>query len=374
MNGPTMIEPGKAAGASPFHAGELAVQRRAGVAEHADVAGRIGIRGFMPEQHRTFFAQLPWFIVGGVDAGGQPWATLRAGEPGFVAAPDPVTLRVAGGALRDDPLADAWRPGAPFGGLGIELPTRRRNRVNGTVAALDGAVLSVAVTQSFGNCPKYIQRRAPEPVAPAWPAVPLRRASALDEADRALIARADTFFVASANLDPDAHHARGVDVSHRGGLPGFVRVDDARTLTVPDYSGNRYFNTLGNFVSNPRAGLLFVDFESGDLLYVAARAEIVWDGPDLAAFEGAQRLVRFRLSEVRRSEAALPFRWSAAEYAPQFTRAGAGGAGGGAQGAGPGQRTGAGGDDGSERAARRGDQAAPLAALATATRVCLPPR
>lgn len=328
MNGPTTIERGQAAGASPFHAGELAVQRRAGVAEHADASGRIGIRGFMPEQHRTFFAQLPWFIVGGVDADGQPWATLRAGEPGFVASPDPVTLRVAGGALRDDPLAGAWRPGAPFGGLGIELPTRRRNRVNGVVTALDGAALSIAVTQSFGNCPKYIQRRTPEPAAPAWPAAPLRRASALDEADRALIARADTFFVASANLDPDAHHARGVDVSHRGGLPGFVRVDDTRTLTVPDYSGNRYFNTLGNFVSNPRAGLLFVDFERGDLLYVAARAEIVWDGPDLAAFEGAQRLVRFHLSEVRRSEAALPFRWSAAEYAPQFARLGAGAAGG----------------------------------------------
>ncbi|GAB7535915.1 pyridoxamine 5'-phosphate oxidase family protein [Burkholderia sp. 3C] len=306
---------------SPFHAGELAVQRQAGVDEFADAAGRVGIRAFMPDQHRTFYAQLPWFVVGGVDRDGQPWATLRAGEPGFVDSPDARTLRLQGGALRDDPLADAWQPGAPFGGLGIELPTRRRNRVNGTVASLDGTAMSIAVTQSFGNCPKYIQRRTPEPVELPHRAPPLRRAEVLGEAERELIARADTFFVASANLDADARVARGVDVSHRGGPPGFVRVDDERTLTVPDYAGNRFFNTLGNFVSNPRAGLLFVDFARGDLLYVAAEAEIVWDGPDLAAFEGAQRLVRYRLREVRRSEAALPFRWSEAELAPQFASA-----------------------------------------------------
>ncbi len=305
---------------SPFHAGELAVQQRAGVSEFADAAGRVSIRSFMPEQHRIFFAQLPWFVVGGVDRDGQPWATLRTGEPGFVSSPDNVTLRVAGGAQRDDPLAEAWQPGAPFGGLGIELPTRRRNRINGTVASSAADVLEIAVTQSFGNCPKYIQRRTPEPVAPAEPAPPLVRADVLGEAERDFIARADTFFVASANLDADARRARGVDVSHRGGPPGFVRVDDARTLTVPDYAGNRFFNTLGNFASNPRAGLLFVDFDGGDLLYVAADAEIVWDGPELAQFEGAQRLVRYRLREVRRSTRALPFRWSAAELAPQFER------------------------------------------------------
>lgn len=303
---------------SPFHAGELAVQRQAGVSDFADAAGRVSIRAFMPDQHRNFYAQLPWFVVGGVDRDGQPWATLRTGEPGFIDSPDAQTLRLQGGALRDDPLADAWQPGAPFGGLGIELPTRRRNRVNGTVAALDGTTMSIAITQSFGNCPKYIQRRTPEPVALPRHAPPLHRADALGEAERELIARADTFFVASANLDADARVARGVDVSHRGGPPGFVRVDDARTLTVPDYAGNRFFNTLGNFVSNPRAGLLFIDFARGDVLYVAADAEIVWDGPDLAAFEGAQRLVRYRLREVRRSEAALPFRWTEPELAPQF--------------------------------------------------------
>lgn len=329
MNAPTAAVPGWELDAAPFHAGELAVQQRAGVTDAAGAAGRRGIRRFMPDQHRTFFAQLPFFVLGGVDAHGQPWATLRAGALGFVMSPDARTLRIAAPALPGDPLAGAWRPGAPLGGLGIEFDTRRRNRVNGVVRAVDGDALTIAVEQSFGNCAKYIQGRTPTLVArdgdtQVEPDVSDR----LNDADRALLAQADTFFVASANTSADAGAARGADVSHRGGMPGFVRVDDAHTLTTPDFSGNRFFNTLGNLLHDPRAGLLFVDFDSGDLLYVAARAEIVWDGPLVASFVGAQRVVRFHVREVRRMRAVLPFRWSAVERAPQFAAmtAAAGGA------------------------------------------------
>ncbi|MBN3821586.1 pyridoxamine 5'-phosphate oxidase, partial [Paraburkholderia sp. Se-20369] len=215
--------------------------------------------------------------------------------------------------------AGTWRPGAPLGGLGIEFHTRRRNRVNGVVQAVDGTALTIAVEQSFGNCAKYIQGRKPafEPrVAGVPPAI--ERSARLSDADRALLSRADTFFVASANTSMEAGVARGADVSHRGGMPGFVRVDDDATLTTPDFSGNRLFNTLGNLHHDPRAGLLFIDFERGDLLYVAALAEIVWDGPLVASFDGAQRVVRYRVQEVRRSPAVLPLRWSAVEWAPQF--------------------------------------------------------
>ncbi|WP_323122330.1 2Fe-2S iron-sulfur cluster-binding protein [Burkholderia alba] len=303
---------------TPFHEGERAAQHRAGVADLADASAR-GIRTYMTDQHREFFAQLPFVIVGGVDAAGQPWATLRVGAPGFARSPEPRTLVLAGGELRDDPLAGTWRAGSALGMLGLEPHTRRRNRMNGVIASLDGDAMAVTVGQSFGNCPKYIQSRTPERIAPdsAMPA-PQRRAARLDAADRALLARADTFFIASANTAADAGGARGVDVSHRGGMPGFVRVDDAVTLTTPDFSGNNFFNTIGNLLRDPRAGLLFVDFDSGDLLYVAADAEIVWDGPELAAFDGAKRLVRFHVREVRRSPAVLPLRWSPVRFAPQF--------------------------------------------------------
>ncbi|EKS9800372.1 pyridoxamine 5'-phosphate oxidase family protein [Burkholderia cepacia] len=316
---PTAVVPGWELDTAPFHAGELAVQQRAGVTDAAGSAGRRGIRRFMPDQHRAFFAQLPFFVLGGVDAHGQPWASLRAGAPGFVTSPDARTLRIAARALPGDPLAGAWQPGAPLGGLGIEFDTRRRNRVNGVVRAADDDALTIAVEQSFGNCAKYIQGRKPTFVAREVDAFAEPDVSdALNDADRALLAQADTFFVASANTSADAGAARGADVSHRGGMPGFVRVDDARTLTTPDFSGNRFFNTLGNLQHDPRAGLLFIDFDHGDLLYVAARAEIVWDGPLVASFDGAQRVVRFHVREVRRMRAVLPFRWSAVERAPQF--------------------------------------------------------
>ncbi|MCA7949071.1 pyridoxamine 5'-phosphate oxidase family protein [Burkholderia seminalis] len=328
MNAPTAVVPGWELDTAPFHAGELAVQQRAGVTAAAAAAGRRGIRRFMPDQHRAFFAQLPFFVLGGVDAHGQPWATLRAGAPGFVTSPDPRTLRIAARALPGDPLAGTWQPGAALGGLGIEFDTRRRNRVNGVVRAVDGDALTIAVEQSFGNCAKYIQGRKPTFIArEADAAVAPDVSDALSDADRALLAQADTFFVASANTSAEAGAARGADVSHRGGLPGFVRVDDAHTLTTPDFSGNRFFNTLGNLQHDPRAGLLFIDFDSGDVLVVAARAEIVWDGPLVASFDGAQRVVRFHVREVRRLRAVLPFRWSAVERAPQFAATAAASAG-----------------------------------------------
>lgn len=306
---------------SPFHAGEVAVQTRVGVREKAEIGGRRGIRRFLPEQHRQFFAQLPFIVLGGLDAQGQPWATLRVGEPGFVSSPDPATLRIAGETLHGDPLARTWRAGAALGGLGIELPTRRRNRVNGVVTATGDGALTVQVRQSFGNCAKYIQSRTPtriEAIGSTAPHPLQRRATTFDASDRALIERSDTYFIATRGSLREDHASQGVDVSHRGGLPGFVRVEDERTFIAPDYRGNQFFNTLGNLTEDTRAGLLFIDFDSGDLLYVAARAEIVWEGAALTTFADAQRLVRFKVEDVRRSPAALPFSWSAVEYAPQW--------------------------------------------------------
>jgi predicted pyridoxine 5'-phosphate oxidase superfamily flavin-nucleotide-binding protein len=318
---PAAPPPGWDLDEAPFHAGEIAVQTQAGVREKAEIGGRRGIRRYLPEQHRQFFAQLPFMVLGGIDAGGQPWATLRVGDPGFVSSPDATTLRIAGETLRGDPLGDAWRAGAWLGGLGIEPPTRRRNRVNGLVTAEDGGVLTVQVRQSFGNCAKYIQSRTPtriEAEAMSQDAAPERRAATLDAQDRALIERSDTYFIATRSPLRRPEASEGVDVSHRGGLPGFVRVEDERTFVAPDYRGNQFFNTLGNLVEDPRAGLLFIDFEHGDLLYVAARAEIVWDSAALEAFPEAQRLVRFHVEDVRRTPGVLPFRWSEVEYAPQW--------------------------------------------------------
>lgn len=291
---------------SGFHAGERAVQARAGVAERMAPVGPRVFRDFMPDQHRELFEKLPFMLLGGLDAQRRPWATLLAGPPGFVRTPDARTLRLAADLPQWDPLAASLAAGAPVGLLGIELATRRRNRANGVVASRGEGGLVVDVRQSFGNCPKYIHEREPRWSAVAAPPAIEHFGKELPASAAAQVAAADTFFIATAS--PAGIADGGVDVSHRGGPAGFVRVDGPGLLTVPDYAGNSFFNTFGNLALDPRAGLLFADFVSGDMLLLTGRAQVLWDTPELARFEGAQRLLRFELEAGLRARAALPLR------------------------------------------------------------------
>jgi predicted pyridoxine 5'-phosphate oxidase superfamily flavin-nucleotide-binding protein len=306
---------------SPWHEGERLIQQRVGTAERMARVGSRAIRDFMPDQHRDFFAQLPFLVIGSVDAEGLPWASLLSGPPGFARSPDPRRLVIKAQPIADDPLQAALRPGAKLGILGIELPTRRRNRMNGRVVGIGETGFTVAVEQSFGNCPQYIQRRDYTSLVPRSPRV--ESFTALDDSARALIAGADTCFVASfARGDDDASARYGIDVSHRGGRPGFIGIDGDGALVVPDYAGNGFFNTLGNLMVNPRAGLLFADFASGDLLQLSGTTTIVWDGPDLAAFAGAERLWRLAPVQGRWLRGALPLRLDLREVSPTLAGTG----------------------------------------------------
>jgi predicted pyridoxine 5'-phosphate oxidase superfamily flavin-nucleotide-binding protein len=296
---------------SPWHDGERAMQARVGVAERMARVGGRAIRDFMPDQHRDFFAQLPFIVVGSVDHDGWIWASLLAGRPGFATSLDPRSLTIAALPVGGDPLAGALVLGAKLGLLGIELPTRRRNRLNGRVVALDRAGFTVAVGQSFGNCPQYIQARDYASVEATPAGVRVETFTALDAAARSLIGRSDTFFVASA-AGSDGRH--DVDVSHRGGRPGFVGIDGDGALVVPDYAGNRFFNTLGNLTANPRAGLLFIDFASGDLLQLTGTTTIVWEGAALNAFAGAERLWCVAPAQGHWLRGALPLRVKPREF------------------------------------------------------------
>ena len=319
-----MAIPGWQRTESPFHKGELAIQARMGAQEQMDKQGRRMIREFLPEQHRQFYTQLPYVIVGTVDSSDNLWASIMVGKPGFLCSPDEHTLRVTSQPLFGDPLASNLAEGIDIGFLGIELHTRRRNRVNGVVSAIDSDGFEVQVRQSFGNCPKYIQARMFELVElePATPK-PIHEIVALSEPARAMVAMADTFFIATAYQDESAGYTSGVDVSHRGGKPGFVRIDDDKTLTVPDFSGNCHFNTFGNIELNPRTGLLFVDFSQGNLLYLTGTAEVIWEGAEISSYEGAERLLRFHLEKGYQVEGSLPLRWSNPEFSPFLKQTGA---------------------------------------------------
>lgn len=300
---------------NPFHAGELAVQQRLGVAERMLGIGQRVVRTFMPEQHRQFYTQLPFIVVGSVDAQERPWASLLVGETGFIQSPDERRLSFSAQPVEGDPLREGLRPGAPLGFLGIELHTRRRNRVNGMVRTADASGFEVDVEQTVGNCPQYIQGREMHWVRDPQDVKPRQREAltALDAPARALIQQADTLFVAT--------HApgAGADVSHRGGRAGFVHIEDDHTFLVPDFLGNHLFMTFGNLALNPRAGVLFVDFDSGELLTLTGRAEVVWEGEllkSISAFEGAQRAWRFHVESGWRLADALPLRWRFRDWSP----------------------------------------------------------
>ncbi len=296
---------------SPWHAGEKTLQEKVGVAERMEAFGQKVIRDYMPDQHRSFYHQLPCMVAASVDVLGRPWATLLEGPEGFVSSPDPRVLTIDTTLPADDPATPGLVAGQAVGLLGIELHTRRRNRINGQIRQAAEGQLQVRVEQSFGNCPQYIQLRDCTRVAE--PVQARVDATTLDATSVSMIQAADTFFVASYVEQGDGQ--RAVDVSHRGGRPGFVKVEGNR-LIIPDYAGNLHFNTLGNLLVNPRAGLLFIDFRNGNVLQLCGRAEVLLDSPAIQAFEGAERLWTLEVEQAVWRPAAVSLRWAFKEYAP----------------------------------------------------------
>lgn len=283
---------------APFHSGEREAQRLAGAQ-----IDRAPIRDHMPDQHRAFFAAQPLLLAAGMAADGTLAATILTGVPGFISSPDARTLRIETVPDSREPFRSLLRASARIGALGIDFATRRRNRVNGRVAAVSDAGFTLAVEQSFGNCAKYIQVRDLAAVPEATPQGDIEWQTGLDDASRTSIQSADTFFVASSSGPVDIPHG-GVDISHRGGLPGFIGID-GNCLRIPDFAGNRYFNTLGNFLRHPEAALLVLDFATGDLLHLSGAVEVDW----AAATGGVDRSWKIEVRSAWHRRGAVPYRW-----------------------------------------------------------------
>lgn len=293
-----------------FHHGERTMQATMGAADRLAQVGAVAIRDHLPRQHREFFSLLPFLVIGSIDHSGQPSASILASPPGFVQAPDEWHLRVAALPRSYDPLNLNLKRGAPLGILGIEPHTRRRNRVNGRVNRLDEHGFSLAVEQSFGNCAKYIHARESSYVQHASRAEPICDDGLPDNA-HALIALADTCFIASAH--PDAlvadDRSHGVDVSHRGGPPGFIGFMSDNTLMLPDFPGNRFFNTFGNLVLNPLAGIMILDNVTGDVWQFDVSCQIVTDPDQITPDLHAERALLCKVMRTRRALAAMPLHW-----------------------------------------------------------------
>ncbi|GAA4536264.1 pyridoxamine 5'-phosphate oxidase family protein [Mycobacterium paraffinicum] len=281
--------------ATGFHEGETTTQRRAGVeAEAGRLEGMLDSSGLSPGAAK-FLASQRFAALTARDHAGVLWISPLAAPPGFLRGHHDI-LRVSAFPRGGDPLHEI-PTGQQVGLIAIDFATRRRLRVNGELVSADRpGGMTVRVDQSYGNCPKYIHNHAIDVATlAAPPRIPARHASVLDASDQAFIARADTFFLGTS------HPTRGRDASHRGGPPGFVRVDSADRLWWPDFPGNNMFNSFGNLAVDDEAALLFLDFETGATLHITGTAQVRWTTPGGPGDDGGVgRNVAFAVHAVAR--------------------------------------------------------------------------
>jgi predicted pyridoxine 5'-phosphate oxidase superfamily flavin-nucleotide-binding protein len=205
-----------------FHSGELLVQDRAG---EAAIARRNGsaISGKVMFGARPFLRLQPMIVLSSSDEESAMWASIVSGRPGFLASQDGASLDIDLNRALVDPGDPEW--------ANIRI-TRR-----------DVRITSLETPEADG--------------AP-------KSGAELTEASFAAFGNADTMFVATRSDEG------GYDVSHPGGLPGFLKVTGPLTIQWPEYLGNSMFNALGNLVHNPEAGLAIPDFERGLVLQLTA--------------------------------------------------------------------------------------------------------
>jgi len=293
-----------------YHEGELAVQAHAGVGSDGLPADDM-YRAVMPRGVQRFLAAQQLAVLSTTNAEGQVWASMRSGPPGFLRALNESTVEIAGYSHPDDPLLANLAAHGQAGMIVIHLAARHRVRLNGRAQAKPDGRIMLFTEQVYGNCPQYIQARTVCGESEVL-STTARFSRELDGKQRRFIERADTLFIATAL--PEA----GADASHRGGRPGFVCIEIKNRLLIPDYPGNRMFNSLGNIEVYPRAGLLFPDFDSGSALQLSGTARILWDDQRMREFSGAERLLEIDIERVIELPVATRLRFEFQSYSPNL--------------------------------------------------------
>lgn len=304
-----------------FHRGEKLIQQKLGIANIVAERTKGFIRPWMPAQHRAFFESGPFTLLGLLDHTGHPVAVPIWSHDEMIQSPSPTRLQfslaTANMTLLYRHLHLDIHTGSKIGIVGVELSTRRRNRVNGTILHVANNKLDVAVDQSFGNCPKYIHKRITsiQKTDNGLPSGKVARSDQLTTEAKITISRANTFYIASRHSHMGTDSRQGIDVSHRGGQPGFVRIQ-GKTLLIPDYSGNNFFNTLGNITLDPRVGLCFIDDNSGTLLFIQGAATIEWDAQAIPENPQAERLIAVEIQQITYVQGYFPLRFEVTEISP----------------------------------------------------------
>ncbi len=288
------------------HKGELLLQVRRNTPKDLIDAIPQYITSDMPQQHADFFAGLSYLPLATLDQSGRPWVSLLVTTSGD----DPsVGIKVLGDNITDivaqatpyDPFVRALQqepnPASEerlFAGVGIDFSNRRRNKIAGSIGEArvedTGKIqLRLLSNQHLGNCPKYITERT---LTHVQRTAELsfdsfdNNVSALPTEAKDVIDGASTVFLATKHIvrDTASDALTDMGVNHRGGAPGFTRIyeenDGDRVTTylvLPDHSGNRFYQSLGNIETDPQVGLVFPDFTTGHILYVTGEAENLLD-------------------------------------------------------------------------------------------------
>lgn len=284
----------------------------------------------------------PLIAIGTLDNDGRPWTTLWGGESGLarplgggiigIRTPvpgryDPIVEALVGKQATGEVVREEGK-GRMVSGLTIDLEKRKRVKMYGRMVA--GAFLSredealgteetiaeiqlvLKIEQSLGNCPKYLNRKHVVPLV-SQPEL-FDFSPHLSQRALALLEKADLFFLSSSNHDKD------MDTNHRGGPPGFLRVvsneHSGAVIVWPEYSGNRLYQTLGNLVLNPLAGLCIPDFDTGDMLYFTGKTEVLVGQDAAKVLPRSNLAVRLTITEARFVKSALSFRAQAGELSP----------------------------------------------------------
>ena len=323
-----------------FHQGELAVQALANESDIAQRNGRVISDRILPGAI-PFIAQQTMLVVSSVDDAGQPWSSILFGSQGFIQASSHTRLILDTSKIllnKSDMFWENIKKNQQIGILVIELSTRRRFRVNGRIQALDRQEeelqFEINVQQAYPNCPKFIQRRNvtldPEAFTESLPEPRFGRT--LNNEQHDIIRRADSFFVSScsplithgdeySDTSQKSETLLSVDASHRGGLPGFIKLIEGNKLLIPDYKGNSMFNTLGNIHQYPKAGIIIPDFDNARVLQLTGLADILWDQLDDTNHSGgSKRFWTLKVEAWQETPIAKHIDWHFQDYSPHNPR------------------------------------------------------
>jgi predicted pyridoxine 5'-phosphate oxidase superfamily flavin-nucleotide-binding protein len=255
---------------SQYHSGERKAQQLAGEQDIAD--SREGMmRSSIPRQVFDWLTEQTLLAIATMDATEHLWATVVPGRPGFLHA-DANGTHLWVDRIMPPSVLSNLKSGGNIGLLAIDLISRQRMRINGNATALP-AGLHVSVQEAFFNCPKYITRRVALP-STAQNEFTKQEGDHLLAEHLQLLNETDLLFLATTHPD------RGLDVSHRGGDPGFVQLLPDGRIRLPDYPGNSLFNSLGNLLIDSRIALAIPNLRTGTILQVTGTATIQWHDRD----------------------------------------------------------------------------------------------